>query len=118
MMRKKFYGSKDENQMAAVEQLVQGIGPFSELYEEYEGNKGKERVLKLWLAGLESPARYVPGIHFTAKTIAAVGKDGCQVLGKTQWGESLDTVRIGKKAISFVADLDTCNYDPSKFALT
>ncbi len=33
-------------------------------------------------------------------------------------GESLDTVRIGKKAISFVADLDTCHYDPSKFALT
>jgi hypothetical protein len=63
--------------------------------------------------------QYVPGIHFTAETISEVGKGGGRkVSGNTLWKESAATVKAGKKAISFIPDVDICEYDSSTFAVT
>jgi hypothetical protein len=48
-----------------------------------------------------------------------IGKDGVRkATGTTLWRESLKTVKVGKKAISFVSNLDVCDYDASTFAVT
>ncbi len=119
LMAKNFYGDRLQQKMGAVEMLLKGVGPFKDLYDEYEGDNGKERVLKPWLSGVATPVHYVPGVHFTAETIAQVSKDGNRkVTGQTLWRESLQTVKFGKKAISFISNLDVCDYDPSTFAVT
>jgi hypothetical protein len=43
LMAKTFYGDKAKQKMAAVEMLLQGVEPFKELYDEYEGDNGRER---------------------------------------------------------------------------
>lgn len=119
LISKNFYGDKINHKLGAVDMLIQGAGPFKELYDEYDGEHGRERVLKPWLCGVDSPVNYVPGVHFTAETIASVGKTGeRKASGTTLWRESLETVKVGKKAISFVSNLDMCDYDPSTFAVT
>ncbi len=116
LMAKTFYGDKAKQKMAAVEMLLQGVEPFKELYNEYEGDNGRERVLKPWLSGSPTPVHYVPGFHFTAEAISEVGKGGGhKVSGNTLWKESLATVKAGKKAISFIPDVDICEYDSSTF---
>jgi hypothetical protein len=119
LMAKHFYGDNSKELMGAVDMVVDGTGPFKDLYDEYVSEAGKERVLKPWLCGVDTPVHYVPGVHFTAESIAEVSKkDGRKASGATLWRESLDVVKVGKKAISFVPNVDVCEYDSSTFAVT
>ena len=83
-MMTQFYGNKAEQYLGAMDMLIQGVATFDMLYDNIEGDNGKELVLKSWLSGVTTTNHYVSGVHFTAESIASVRKDNCAVTGTTR----------------------------------
>lgn len=114
-----YYGDPAKKQKSVIQMLVDGDSPFNELYSENETDDGVERILQPWLCGNDDVvATYVPGIHFTAESLSEIGKSGDHpVTGRTLWDNSAETVRLGKKAISFIPEIDVCEYDKETYAV-
>ena len=116
---KLYYGNPAKKEKAVIDMLVDGDGPFKDLYVENETDEGVERILHPWLCGSDDAVvNYVPGIHFTAETLSEIGRSGDhRVTGRTLWDNSAETVRVGKKAISFIPEIDICEYDKETYAV-
>lgn len=113
---KLFYGDAAQKKKGVIDMLVDGDEPFKDLYEEYDTDTGTERILKPWLCGPNSISHYIPGVHFTAESLAIVGDH--RVSGRTVWDNSAETVKVGKKAISFIPEIDICEHDKITYKIT
>ena len=71
-----------------------------------EGESGPERALKLSCCGKNTSARYIAGVHFTAKDLYSFGT-GKQFTGRSLWELGLSVLKSLKKAISLVQKFET-----------
>ena len=103
-IEKYFHGNVSENIIGACQQLVNGNEGFSNLYNNYEDDKGNHRVLKATCCGADASSIYVTGKDVTAQTLTTFGNEKA-FSGHTIWAMS-DKVSLSlKKALSLVHTL-------------
>ena len=99
-LRELFYGTNDKKGIA--EQVVDGDGLFSHLYEMVEGANGKERVLNNVFCGCDGTVSLVVNHHFQLSDITTFSNGTKQLAAGTMWMHAANTLKSCKKAMSFV----------------
>jgi hypothetical protein len=99
-LRELFYGTNDKKGIA--EQVVDGDGLFSHLYEMVEGANGEERVLKNVFCGCDGTMSLVVNRHFQLSDITTFSNGTKQLAAGTMWTHAANTLKSCKKAMSLV----------------
>jgi hypothetical protein len=73
LIEEHFYGNFSKRIKGACEQLIEGEGAFSALYNVTEGEYTRELVLKSSCCGKDTTTSYVAGVHFTLKDLITFG---------------------------------------------
>jgi hypothetical protein len=65
LIEEQCHGCPKKRIKGACEQLIEGSGAFSLLYDIREGDLNVEVVLKTWCCGKDTSSSYLAGVHFT-----------------------------------------------------
>jgi hypothetical protein len=96
-----FYGNVSKNVIGACQQLVNGDHAFANLYNNYEGEDGNERVLKSSCCGQDTTSNYVAGRDFTTEMLQTFS-NGKPFQGRAIWKMADLVLASLKKALSLV----------------
>jgi hypothetical protein len=99
-----FYGNVSKNVIGACQQLVNGDHAFANLYNNYEGEDGNERVLKSSCCGQDTTSNYVAGRDFTTEMLQTFS-NGKPFQGRAIWKMADSVLALLKKALSLVTQL-------------
>ena len=103
LLREYFYGTSEKKGIA--EQVFDGDGVFSQLYEMMEGAHGEERVLKSMYCGCDGTMSLVVNRHFQLSDITTFSNGTKELAAKTMWKHGANTLKLCKKAMSLVPHL-------------
>ena len=104
LIEEQFHGCPKKRIKGACEQLIDGSGAFSLLYDIREGEKNVELVLKTSCCGRDTASSYLAGVHFTADDLRYFGINK-KVNGRALWAMGLSVLRSIKKALAIVPKL-------------
>ncbi len=104
MMEEQFYGDSEKRIKGACKQLIDGDNAFGFLYNVNEGENGPKRTLKSFCCGSSTSSNYVAGVHFTVEMIGLKSKK--RLPGRSLWRAGQDVLRLIKKAMALVLQLD------------
>ena len=99
-----FYGNVSKNVIGVCQQLVYGDHAFANLYNNYEGEDGNERVLKSSCCGQDTTSNYVAGRDFTTEMLQTFS-NGKPFQGRAIWKMADLVLASLKKALSLVTQL-------------
>ena len=101
-----FFGD-GQKRRGTLNQLLDGFGPFSSLYEVKETNETISRVLRHTLCGKDTKRFFEAGVDFGVKmlSLSTYSQPNSKLQGRTLWNNADEVLKNCKKAIALIPKL-------------